>query len=57
MNLNSLVFQEDFDKIEFQDKLSLLFLIIGAIFIGIIVISLAMSVLNLQPGQFTSPFG
>ena len=57
MKLNSLIFQEQEDKINFQDKLSLLFLIIGAIFIGMIVITLAMNVLNFQQIQFTTPFG
>jgi hypothetical protein len=57
MKLNSQILQEDEEKINFQDKLSLLFLVIGAIFIGLIVISLAMNVLNLQQMDFATPFG
>jgi hypothetical protein len=57
MKLNSLIFQEDADKINFQDKLSLLYLIIGAIFIGLIVTTLAMNLFNFQQIDFATPFG
>jgi len=56
MEPHFLLFQEDKDKINFQDKLSLLFLIIGAIFIGLIVISMAINLINFQQVEFTTPF-
>lgn len=56
MNLNSLLAQEEADKITFQDRLSLLFMVIGAIFAAIIILSLALSLLDIQPVEFEGPF-
>jgi len=53
--LNNLNDIED-DRINFEDKISLLFMIIGAIFLVIIVVSLAMNFLQFQQVEFQSPF-
>jgi len=57
MNLNSIVAQREPDKITFHDKLSLMFMVIGAIFVVMIVLALVANVLNIQPIEFTTPFG
>jgi len=57
MNLNSLLSQEEPDKITFHDKLSLIVLVIGAIFLGMIVLSLTLNLLDFETMEFNMPFG
>ncbi len=56
MDLNQFLNQTDDEKIAFQDKISLVFMIMGAIFLGLIVLTLAMNALNFQQVEFESPF-
>ena len=55
--MNSLLSQEEPDKINFHDKLSLMFLVIGAIFLGMIVLTLTLNLLDFQTMEFETPFG
>jgi hypothetical protein len=57
MDLNSILAQEEPDKITFHDRLTLLFMIIGGIFLATIVLSLALNMLNIQTVEFQTPFG
>lgn len=57
MNLNAILSQEEPDKITFHDRLTLLFMIIGAIFFATIVLSLALNLLDFQTMDFQTPFG
>ncbi len=57
MNLNSLLSQQEPDKINFHDKLSLMVLVIGAIFFAMIVLTLTLNLLDFQTTEFNIPFG
>jgi hypothetical protein len=57
MDLNSLLAKEEPDKITFHDKLSLMFMVIGAIFVMMIVLALVVNLLNIQTVEFQTPFG
>ncbi|MHA1129644.1 MAG: hypothetical protein ACTSQI_02780 [Candidatus Helarchaeota archaeon] len=46
----------DEDSINFEDKISLLFLVMGAIFLAIIVIALTLNIFHFQQMEFESPF-
>ena len=57
MNLNSIVAQREPDKITFHDKLSLMFMVIGAIFVVTIVMAIAFNLLDIETMDFQTPFG
>jgi len=56
MDLDSLLNQIENDEITFHDKLTLAFLVMGAIFLGIILVSVALNILHFQQIEFESPF-
>ncbi|HUX99505.1 MAG TPA: hypothetical protein VMV49_08135 [Candidatus Deferrimicrobium sp.] len=56
MDLQSIILDLEDEKITFEDKISLTFVIIGAIFFGLIVIALVMNALNFEQMEFDAPF-
>ena len=56
MDINSLVFAEDETEISFQDKISVAFVIMGAIFLGLLVIALIYNLFQFEQMEFTMPF-
>lgn len=56
MDLNSIIYDLENDRINFEDKLSLMFMIIGAVFLVLIVLSLFSNLLNFEQVEFTTPF-
>ncbi|MDD1779323.1 MAG: hypothetical protein LUQ65_14240 [Candidatus Helarchaeota archaeon] len=49
--------QREPDKITFHDKLSLMFMVIGAIFVVTIVMAIAFNLLDIETMDFQTPFG
>jgi hypothetical protein len=56
MDLNSILYDFENDRIGFEDKISLAFMVIGAIFIALIVLSVALNALQFNQVEFESPF-
>jgi len=56
VDINSLVFAEDETEISFQDKISVAFVIMGAIFLGLLVIALIYNLFQFEQMEFTMPF-
>lgn len=56
MDLYSILYESENDRINFEDKLSLFFMIIGAIFFTLIIVSVVMNLLNFESVEFESPF-
>ena len=55
MDLNSIILELEDDRIRFEDKLTLAFMIIGAIFFALIVVSLALNLLRFEQVEFDIP--
>lgn len=56
MELNSIILELEDDRIRFEDKLTLAFMIIGAIFFALIVVSLTLNLLRFEQVEFETPF-
>lgn len=56
MKLDSILNELETDRIGFEDKISLAFMIIGGIFAVMILLSLVLNALQFEPAQFESPF-
>jgi hypothetical protein len=56
MDLNSLLHQIDDDKIRFEDRIAIAFMVMGGLFFIIIVISLLMNAMQFEQMEFESPF-
>ncbi|NVM29353.1 MAG: hypothetical protein HWN65_10980 [Candidatus Helarchaeota archaeon] len=56
MDLNSIILELEDDRIRFEDKLTLAFMIIGAIFFALIVVSLTLNLLRFEQVEFETPF-
>jgi len=54
--LNSILYELENDRINFEDKLSLAFMVIGGIFFTIIIVSALLNALSFDSVEFDTPF-
>ncbi len=54
--VNSLINEEEDLQIRFQDKLSLVFMIIGAVFLGMIAFAVVFNIFQFDQMEFETPF-
>jgi len=54
--LNSILYELEDDHINFEDKLSLVFMVIGGIFFTIIIVSALLNALSFDSVEFDTPF-
>ncbi|MFX1296913.1 MAG: hypothetical protein ACFFD2_18905 [Promethearchaeota archaeon] len=56
MSFDSIIFDIEDEEINFEDKLSLLLILFGAIFFGIIVISVVLNLFQFEQMEVDLPF-
>ena len=54
--LNAILYELEDDRITFEDKLSLAFMVIGGIFFTIIIVSALLNALSFDSVEFETPF-
>ena len=54
--LNAILYELEDDRITFEDKLSLAFMVIGGIFFTIIIVSALLNALSFDSMEFETPF-
>ena len=56
MDLNSILREIEEDRIGFEDRISLVFMIMGGIFFALILVMMMLNVLQFEQMEFESPF-